>query len=147
MAATMEIARNVEQPARGSSHVAATISEVNGASAKTGHVNDQVLMAAKSLAQNAACARRSLASSPRLKPPENPSLISWRPLYAAPAAKSALSAACGAGLRVSEVVALKVGDIDSKRMVIHVQQGKGRKRPVRDAVSTSGEGGILPLKS
>jgi integrase/recombinase XerD len=32
-----------------------------------------------------------------------------------------------AGLRVSEVVALRVCDIDSKRMVIRVCQGKGRK--------------------
>ncbi|MDA8222880.1 tyrosine-type recombinase/integrase [Desulfosporosinus sp.] len=32
-----------------------------------------------------------------------------------------------AGLRVSEVVSLKVMDIDSKRMLIHVRQGKGRK--------------------
>ncbi len=43
-----------------------------------------------------------------------------RLLDAAPALKykAALSVAYGAGLRVSEVVALKVGDIDSKRMVI-----------------------------
>jgi integrase/recombinase XerD len=41
--------------------------------------------------------------------------------------KAALSVAYGAGLRVSEVVALKIGDIDSKRMVICVEQGKGRK--------------------
>ncbi len=33
----------------------------------------------------------------------------------------------GAGLRVSEVVALKVGDIDSERMLLRVEQGKGRK--------------------
>jgi len=30
-------------------------------------------------------------------------------------------------LRVSEVVALKVGDIDSQRMLLRVEQGKGRK--------------------
>jgi len=41
--------------------------------------------------------------------------------------KAALSAAYGAGLRVSEVVALKVSDIDSKRMLIRVEQGKGSK--------------------
>jgi len=41
--------------------------------------------------------------------------------------KAALSVAYGAGLRVSEVVALKVSDIDSKRMVIRVEQGKGHK--------------------
>jgi site-specific recombinase XerD len=33
----------------------------------------------------------------------------------------------GAGLRASEVVALKVGDIDSKRMLLRVERGKGRK--------------------
>jgi site-specific recombinase XerD len=41
--------------------------------------------------------------------------------------KVALSVAYGAGLRVSEVVALKVSDIDSKRMVIRIEQGKGHK--------------------
>lgn len=41
--------------------------------------------------------------------------------------QAALSVAYGAGLRVSEVVALKVEDIDSERMVIRVEQGKGRK--------------------
>ena len=41
--------------------------------------------------------------------------------------KAALSVAYGAGLRVSEVVALKVSDIDGKRGVIRVEQGKGRK--------------------
>jgi integrase/recombinase XerD len=35
--------------------------------------------------------------------------------------------AYGAGLRAAEVISLKVGDIDSKRMVIRVEQGKGRK--------------------
>jgi len=32
-----------------------------------------------------------------------------------------------AGLRVSEVVGLRVNDIDSARMVIQVRQGKGKK--------------------
>jgi integrase/recombinase XerD len=41
--------------------------------------------------------------------------------------KAALSVAYGAGLRASEVVSLKIGDIDSQRMVIRVEQGKGRK--------------------
>jgi integrase/recombinase XerD len=41
--------------------------------------------------------------------------------------KAALSAAYGAGLRATEVISLKVGDIDSKRMLIRVEQGKGRK--------------------
>src|SRR5258708_11706890 len=41
--------------------------------------------------------------------------------------KAALSVAYGAGLRASEVASLKVSDIDSARMVIRVEQGKGRK--------------------
>jgi site-specific recombinase XerD len=41
--------------------------------------------------------------------------------------RTALSVAYGAGLRVSEVTALKVSDIDSTRMVLRVEQGKGRK--------------------
>jgi integrase/recombinase XerD len=41
--------------------------------------------------------------------------------------KAALSVAYGAGLRAAEVVSLKISDIDSKRMVIRVEQGKGRK--------------------
>jgi integrase/recombinase XerD len=41
--------------------------------------------------------------------------------------KAALSVAYGAGLRISEVVALNVSDIDSKRMMLRVEQGKGRK--------------------
>ena len=41
--------------------------------------------------------------------------------------RAALSVAYGAGLRASEVVSLKLADIDSSRMVIRVEQGKGRK--------------------
>lgn len=41
--------------------------------------------------------------------------------------QTALSVAYGTGLRVSEVVALKVGDIDSQRMTLRIEQGKGRK--------------------
>jgi integrase/recombinase XerD len=44
-----------------------------------------------------------------------------------PKHKAALSVAYGAGLRAMEVVALKVCDVDSKRMMIRVEQGKGRK--------------------
>ncbi len=41
--------------------------------------------------------------------------------------RTALSVAYGAGLRVGEVIHLKVGDIDSQRMVLRVDQGKGHK--------------------
>ena len=52
-----------------------------------------------------------------------------RLLNAAPGLKykAALSVAYGAGLRAAEVVALKVSDIDSRRMIIRVEQGKGGK--------------------
>ena len=52
-----------------------------------------------------------------------------RLLYAAPGLKykAALSVAYGAGLRANEVVSLKIADIDSRRMIIRVEQGKGGK--------------------
>jgi integrase len=63
-----------------------------------------------------------------------------RLLEAAPGIKykAALSVAYGAGLRVSEVAHLKVDDIDSTRMMIRVEQGKGRKD--RNAMLTAPAG-------
>ena len=50
-------------------------------------------------------------------------------LEAAPGVKyrAAFSVAYGAGLRVSEVANLKVSDIDSKRMLLRIEQGKGKR--------------------
>ena len=58
----------------------------------------------------------------------SPEEVAWV-LEAAPGPKykAALSAAYGAGLRVSEVVALKVSDVDSRRMLLRIEQGKGRR--------------------
>ncbi|MEW6996238.1 tyrosine-type recombinase/integrase [Colwelliaceae bacterium BS250] len=42
-----------------------------------------------------------------------------------PKYKATYAVAYGAGLRVREVVSLKVSDIDSKRMTLIVEQGKG----------------------
>ena len=39
--------------------------------------------------------------------------------------RAALSVAYGAGLRVTEVAALKIGNVDSERMLIRVERGKG----------------------
>ncbi len=41
--------------------------------------------------------------------------------------QTALSVAYGAGLRVSEVCSLKVSDVDSQRMALRIEQGKGSK--------------------
>ncbi|HEX3364079.1 tyrosine-type recombinase/integrase, partial [Phenylobacterium sp.] len=55
--------------------------------------------------------------------------------------RTALSVAYGAGLRASEVVGLKVSDIDSQRMRIRVEQGKGRRD--RDALLSPHLLGVL----
>jgi site-specific recombinase XerD len=41
--------------------------------------------------------------------------------------KSIISISYSVGLRVSEVINLKITDIDSNRMIIHIKNGKGRK--------------------
>jgi integrase/recombinase XerD len=67
------------------------------------------------------------------KPKTLPSVLSpdevLRLLEAAPAGRDRLlvQVAYGCGLRLSELLHLQVGDIDSARMVIHVRQGKGAK--------------------
>jgi len=56
-----------------------------------------------------------------------------RLLDAAPGMKyrAALSLSYGAGLGASEVVSLKVSDIDSSRMVIRIEQGKRLRTATR----------------
>ncbi len=44
-----------------------------------------------------------------------------------PKHRAALAVAYGAGLRASEVVHLKMADIDSDRMILRVEQGKGQR--------------------
>jgi site-specific recombinase XerD len=44
-----------------------------------------------------------------------------------PKHRAALAVAYGAGLRASEVVHLKIADIDSERMIVRVEQGKGQR--------------------
>ena len=41
--------------------------------------------------------------------------------------RAALTICYGSGLRISEAIALRVSDIDSKRMLLRVREGKGRK--------------------
>jgi site-specific recombinase XerD len=62
---------------------------------------------------------------PEVLSPEEVALL----LHCAPSLKhrTALSVAYGCGLRVSEITHLKIADIDSARMLIRVEQGKGRK--------------------
>ncbi len=63
--------------------------------------------------------------APIVLSPEEVALL----LEAAPGLKykAALSVAYGAGLSVSEVAHLKVSDIDSQRMTLRVEQGKGQR--------------------
>ena len=72
--------------------------------------------------------RLVLARRPR-KLPDVLSVEEVARLLAAPGIKyrAALGVAYGAGLRVSEVAHLKVDDVDSKRMLLRIEEGKGRK--------------------
>ncbi len=81
------------------------------------------------LGRSAVTARMPFVREPRKLPVVLSGQEVARLLDAAPGLKykAALSVAYGAGLRASEVVSLKVSDIDSERRVIRVEQGKGRK--------------------
>ena len=50
-------------------------------------------------------------------------------------ARAMLTLAYGCGLRASEVVRLRAGDIDSEQMIILIVQSKGRKRKPRTSAS------------
>ncbi len=75
----------------------------------------------------------SLSIPPRKKATQLPEILSAEELESLFVAlsnqkhRTLLMTTYSAGLRVSEVVHLMVTDIDSKRMMIRVQQGKGRK--------------------
>jgi len=75
----------------------------------------------------------SLSIPSRKKPRRLPEILSKEELESLFGAlsnqkhRTLLMTTYSAGLRVSEVIGLKVTDIDSKRMMIRVQQGKGRR--------------------
>jgi len=75
----------------------------------------------------------SLSIPPRKKVTQLPEILSAEELESLFAAlsnqkhRTLLMTTYSAGLRLSEVVHLRITDIDSKRMMIRVQQGKGRK--------------------
>jgi site-specific recombinase XerD len=62
---------------------------------------------------------------PRVLPPED--VLRMLEVTQSPKSKAMLSVAYGAGLRSMEVVTLEVASIDSQRMLIRVEQGKGRR--------------------
>jgi integrase/recombinase XerD len=77
--------------------------------------------------------RTNLPMPPRKKPTKLPEVLSRQELerlFACarpPRNRALLMTTYAAGLRVSEITSLKVSDIDSKRMMIRVEQGKGAK--------------------
>ena len=66
----------------------------------------------------------SIPSGMRLSPEE---VLHFLDCVAGPKHRTILTTCYAAGLRISEVVHLKPPDIDSQRMVIRVEQGKGQK--------------------
>ena len=62
---------------------------------------------------------------PRVLPPDD--VLRMLEVAPTPKSKAMLGVAYGAGLRAMEVVSLKVANIDSQRMVIRVEEGKGRR--------------------
>jgi site-specific recombinase XerD len=76
-----------------------------------------------------AFARIAIAKEPKKLPVVLSADEIVRFLQAVPGLRSraALTTAYGAGLGVSEVASLSVGDIDSGRMLIRVEHGKGQK--------------------
>jgi integrase/recombinase XerD len=77
--------------------------------------------------------RTNLPIPPRKKPTKLPEVLSRQELERLFACarssrnRTLLMTTYAAGLRVSEVTSLKVSDVDSKRMMIRVEQGKGAK--------------------
>jgi site-specific recombinase XerD len=75
----------------------------------------------------------SLSLPPRKKQTRLPEIFSFKELErlfasaGSPKRRALLMTTYAAGLRVSEVVNLKVSDIDGERMMIRVEQGKGNK--------------------
>lgn len=75
----------------------------------------------------------SLPIPPRKKPSKLPEILSRQELdhlfacASPPKSRLLLMTTYAAGLRVSEVVHLKVSDIDSQRMMIRIEQAKGNK--------------------
>jgi len=76
------------------------------------------------LARRLVVARQPQKLPSVLTPVEIQALLDAAP---GPKAKAAMAVAYGAGLRASEVVNLRAGDIDSTRMLLRVEQGKGQK--------------------
>jgi len=76
------------------------------------------------LARRLVLARQPQKLPSVLTPVEIQALLEAAP---GPKAKAAMAVAYGAGLRASEVVNLRAGDIDSTRMLLRVEQGKGQK--------------------